>query len=61
MTNSLAIPAANKALKQIKDLEKTLTDLSKVCFDDVELTLLNEASNSLDIASKRISKIRGWF
>ena len=61
MSNSLAIPSANKAIRQIEQLEKTLNEISKVIFDDQETTLLTHASDSLNVTKLRIEKIRGWF
>lgn len=60
MSNVLAIPDANKAIRQIEQVEKTLNVLSKI-LDSSELDLLCEVSNNLNTAKLRINKIRGFF
>ena len=61
MGNSLAAPAANKALKKIDEAEKLITEMSKFIYSDAEMNLLTQASDALNIAKLRISKARGWF
>ena len=51
---------ANKAIKQIQETEKTLRKLSKLLTES-ELDMLCDAHTNLDISSKRIAKIRGYF
>ena len=60
MTNERAIPEANKALRQLDEVDKTLTKLSKVLTDS-ELDQLTAVHTLLNEANLKINKIRGFF